>query len=119
MDRTYVAPEAACGEIRLIYRLTRINKAAGDAAAPPRLPMTLNLVLKAKGEGSANHLRRDRQALAYMLPLVKRCSPTDGPLDLIGYENIDRIETNLQIAHAPKSSDARLPHRLSAEGVSL
>ena len=48
MDRTYVA-EASCGEIRLIYRLTRINKAAGDDAAPPRLPMTLNLVLKAKG----------------------------------------------------------------------
>ncbi len=48
MDRTYVA-EASCGEIRLIYRLTRINKAAGDDASPPRLPMTLNLVLKAKG----------------------------------------------------------------------
>ena len=30
MDRTYVA-EANCGEIRLIYRLTRMNKAAGDA----------------------------------------------------------------------------------------
>ena len=50
MDRTYVA-EASCGEIRLIYRLTRINKAAGDDAAPPRLPMTLNLVLKAKARG--------------------------------------------------------------------
>ena len=28
----------------------------------------------------------------------------DGPLDLIEPENIDRIETNLQIAHAPKSA---------------
>ncbi len=28
----------------------------------------------------------------------------DGPLDMVGYENIDRIETNLQIAHAPKSA---------------
>ena len=27
-----------------------------------------------------------------------------GPLDLFGHENIDRIETNLQIAHAPKSA---------------
>ena len=35
MDRTYVA-EASCGEIRLIYRLTRMNKAAGDDASPPR-----------------------------------------------------------------------------------
>ena len=51
MDRTYVS-EASCGEIRLIYRLTQINKAAGDDASPPRLPMTLNLVLKAKGVGS-------------------------------------------------------------------
>ncbi len=51
MDRTYVS-EASCGEVRLIYRLTRINKAAGDDASPPRLPMTLNLVLKTKGVGS-------------------------------------------------------------------
>jgi hypothetical protein len=29
---------------------------------------------------------------------------SDGPLDLIRPENIDRIETNLQIAHAPKSA---------------
>ena len=28
---------------------------------------------------------------------------TNGPLDLVRPENIDRIETNLQIAHAPKS----------------
>ena len=28
----------------------------------------------------------------------------DGPLDLIGPADIDRIETNLQIAHAPKSA---------------
>src|SRR4030095_7026586 len=41
MDRTYVA-EANCGEIRLIYRLTRMNEAAGDDASPPRLPIALN-----------------------------------------------------------------------------
>ena len=29
---------------------------------------------------------------------------SDGPLDLIEPENIDLIETNLQIAHAPKSA---------------
>src|SRR6476469_9079453 len=32
MDRTYAA-EAGCGEVRLIYRLTRMNKAAGDDAS--------------------------------------------------------------------------------------
>jgi len=101
MDRTYVA-EASCGEIRLIYRLTRMNKAAGDDAAPPRLPMTLNLVLRARGEGTtitcaeiAN--RWLSEGLGGILPAK------EGPLDLIGHENIDRIEINLQIAHAPKS----------------
>jgi hypothetical protein len=96
MDRTYVA-EASCGEIRLIYRLTRINKAAGDDASPPRLPMTLNLVVKAKGEGAA--IACSEIAARWLAPPAK-----DGPLDLINHENIDRIETNLQIAHAPKSA---------------
>ena len=35
---------------------------------------------------------------------ARNCQAKDGPLDLIGHENIDRIETNLQIAHAPKSA---------------
>ena len=102
MDRTYAA-EASCGEIRLIYRLTRMNKAAGDDASPPRLPMTLNLVLKAKGEGST--ITCSEIANRWLAaPLGGAPSARDGPLDLIDYQNIDRIETNLQIAHAPKSS---------------
>jgi hypothetical protein len=102
MDRTYAA-EASCGEIRLIYRLTRMNKTAGDNASPPRLPMTLNLVLKAKGEGSA--LTCSEIANRWLAaPLGGTLSGRDGPLDLIDHQNIDRIETNLQIAHAPKSS---------------
>jgi mono/diheme cytochrome c family protein len=36
--------------------------------------------------------------------LAEKLTATDGPLDLIGSESIDRIETNLQIAHAPKSA---------------
>ncbi|NOJ44487.1 hypothetical protein [Bradyrhizobium australiense] len=96
MDRTYAA-EASCGEIRLIYRLTRMNKAAGDNASPPRLPMTLNLVLKARAEGSAI-------ACSEIARRWLGASASDGPLDLIDYQNVDRIETNLQIAHAPKSS---------------
>jgi len=102
MDRTYVA-EAACGEIRLIYRLTRINKATGDNAPPRRLPMTLNLVLKAKAEDSSITCSEiARRWLA--APAGGGLAEKDSPLDLIGAENIDRIETNLQIAHAPKSS---------------
>ena len=35
--------------------------------------------------------------------LAEKLTAKDGPLDLIRPEDIDRIETNLQIAHAPKS----------------
>src|SRR5256886_4312755 len=102
MDRTYAA-EASCGEIRLIYRLTRMNNAAGDDASPPRLPMKPNPVLKARGERSTIACSEiaDRWLAA---PLGGSLSAKDGPLDPIGHENIDRIENNLQIAHAPKTS---------------
>ena len=36
--------------------------------------------------------------------LATKLISKDGPLDSIKPENIDRIETNLQIAHAPKSA---------------
>src|SRR5258708_24885234 len=50
MDRAYLS-ENNCGEIRLIYRLTRTDMPeAGDGAAPPRLPLTLNVVVRAQGE---------------------------------------------------------------------
>ena len=98
MDRAYVS-EAACGEIRLVYRLVRMNMPeSGDNMASPRLPMMLNLVLKAKGEGSSV------TCFAIADRWLAVGAPTKDLLDLIGHENIDRIETNLQIAHAPKSA---------------
>ncbi len=113
MDRAYVSPDS-CGEIRLIYRLTRTE--AGEAASP-RLPMTLNIVLKAKADnavaadgaaiGCAGIARRWLDSGESQLSgaeLATRLSSKDGPLDSIKPENIDRIETNLQIAHAPKST---------------
>jgi hypothetical protein len=111
MDRAYVAHDN-CGEIRLIYRLTQTNAAAiGEAAVTPRLPMTLNVVLKAKGEGTAitcaEIARRWLAAgslTATGADLAKKLMAPGGALDLLGAENIDRIETNLQIAHAPKST---------------
>ena len=70
MDRAYVSPES-CGEVRLIYRLTRSAAAqAGEGAPSSRLPMTLNVVLKARGDnvigrdGVTISLRRDRPAMA-------------------------------------------------------
>ncbi len=111
MDRAYVAP-ANCGEIRLIYRLTQTNAAAiGEAAVTPRLPMTLNVVLKAKGDGEAITCAEIAQRwlavgslTATGAELAGKLTAPGGALDLVGPENIDRIETNLQIAHAPKST---------------
>jgi hypothetical protein len=117
MDRAYVS-EANCGEIRLIYRLTRTDMPeAGDDTPSPRLPMTLNVVLKARSDNAvggsdvaitcAEIARRWLAAGDSSLTgveLAAELTAKDGPLDLIGPENIDRIETNLQIAHAPKSA---------------
>lgn len=112
MDRAYLS-EANCGEVRLIYRLVRTDvAAAGDNAASPRLPMTLNIVLKAKGDGvkamTCAEIAR-RWLAAADLPLTgpelaAKLLSAEGPLDLIRPENVARIETNLQIAHAPKSA---------------
>lgn len=119
MDRAFLSPES-CGEVRLLYRLTRIAPEpapAGEEEASPRLPMTLNIVLKARGGAmidargvgiSCAEIAR-RWLAAGELPLTgaalaERLVAKDGPLDLVRSENIDRIETNLQIAHAPKSA---------------
>jgi hypothetical protein len=115
MDRAYL-DEAHCGEIRLLYRLTRSAMPETSDAASPRLPMTLNVVLKAKGDRAvdgngqpitcATIARRWLAAgdlTATGTELAGRLTAKDGPLDLVAPENIARIETNLQIAHAPKS----------------
>jgi hypothetical protein len=115
MDRAYVSPDT-CGEIRLIYRLARTDvPEAGDAAASPRLPMTLNIVLKARGATDAgvkattcSEIARRWLAAGDLslagAELAAKLTSHDGPLDLVGPENVYRIETNLQIAHAPKSA---------------
>jgi hypothetical protein len=117
MDRAYLT-EANCGEIRLIYRLTRTDvPETGDAATSPRLPMTLNVVLKAKADHATT---RDGAAISCAeiarrwlatadspltgAELAEQLLSSNGPLDLIEPANIDLMETNLQIAHVPKSA---------------
>ena len=112
MDRAYVDPQG-CGEIRLIYRLTQIDAPLlGEHGASARLPMTLNLVLKAKGSGSAASLscgtiaRRWLETADWALTgpaLAEKLTSDGGPLALIGPDNVERIETNIQIAHVPQS----------------
>jgi hypothetical protein len=105
-----VAPET-CGEIRLIYRLIPTNVAqAADSLASPRLPMTLNVVLRAKGDRAAVTCAEvaRRWLAAADLPLTgaalaEKLAAPDGPLGLIAPEDVDRIETNIQIVHALKS----------------
>src|SRR5712671_515381 len=117
MDRAYLS-EANCGEIRLIYRLTRTGAPeTGENAVSPRLPMTLNVVLKAKRDNALDGsgvkitcAEIARRWLAFGestltgVELAQKLTSKDGPLGLVRPENIDRIETNLQIAHAPKSA---------------
>ena len=113
MDRAFVAPES-CGEIRLIYRLTQIDAPpVGDHGASARLPMTFNLVLKAKtvvDNGAAltcaTIARRWLDTANWSLTgvaLAEKLMSPDGPLVSMGSDNIDRIETNLQIAHVTQS----------------
>ena len=116
MDRAYVAPDD-CGEIRLIYRLVRAKvPGTDDKALLPRLPMTLNLILKARA-GPVDHkgtavscaeIARRWLALGELSPSGRppegKVPVEDDPLDLIHNQSIDRIETNLQIAHAPKTA---------------
>jgi hypothetical protein len=118
MDRAYVAPES-CGEIRLLYRLTQTDaQAIGEAAVSPRLPMTLNVVLRAKGgvpvDGKGIPITCTEIAKRWLTAggmtesgpeLAAKLTAPGGALDLIAPENIYSIETNLQIAHAPKSSN--------------
>jgi hypothetical protein len=126
MDRAYVSPET-CGEIRLIYRLTRAGDAeAVENAQSPRLPMTLNVVLRAKGEkklvpgGIAITCKEIAQrwlASAMATDRRRTCDQADvggRTAQFVEPADVDRIETNLPIAHAPKSG-ARFPDRLSVE----
>ncbi|MGY8666826.1 hypothetical protein Q3C01_31340 [Bradyrhizobium sp. UFLA05-109] len=105
MDRAYVS-EASCGEIRLIYRLARFETNPDGGKTASRLPMTFNLVLKA---------RDDRQAVPSgkqlaCAEIARRWLANDHPLELIEqlpfpYDAlVDRIETNIQIAVMPKSA---------------
>jgi hypothetical protein len=115
MDRAYVDPRS-CGEIRLIYRLAEIDAPpVGDHGGSARLPMTLNLVLKAKadradGSGAAptcaTIARRWLESGDWPLTgaaLAEKLTADGGPLASIGPDSIDRLETNLQIAHVSQS----------------
>jgi hypothetical protein len=115
MDRAYVS-ETSCGEIRLIYRLTQTGAGGiGEAAVSPRLPMTLNVILKARGHADSGgvaptcaEIARRWLAAGQLTvtgeELAEKLVAAGGALELVEPQAVFRIETNLQIAHAPKSA---------------
>ncbi|WP_342738245.1 hypothetical protein [Bradyrhizobium sp. B117] len=105
MDRAYVSEES-CGEIRLIYRLARFDNKPDGGKTATRLPMTFNLVMKA---------RDPHQTDASGKPLTcaevaRRWLDNGDWQGLIGGSvhpsdvTLDRIETNIQVSVAPKSA---------------
>ena len=132
VDRAYV-DAASCGEIRLIYRLARTAAApTGDNAASPRLPMTLNLVLKAKGDRAMDRDGKPitcadiaRRWLAISeLSLTGRnwrtdCSAWMGLSISIDYRKHRPHRDQSADRACAEIGGPRFPHRLSPEGVRL
>lgn len=110
MDRAYVSSRQ-CGEIRLIYRPIANSDSASKDSPPSRLPMTLNLVMKAKPanvrEATCAELARRWLAMADQPPVSERATmliARGGALEWVAHHAIDRIEIDVQIARA--SADA-------------
>lgn len=105
MDRAYVSEEA-CGEIRLIYRLARFDAGPDGTTTATRLPMTFNLVMKAR---DARQVASNGKPVS-CAEIARRWLDNGDWQGLIGSSSqpydamLDRIETNIQISIAPKSS---------------
>jgi mono/diheme cytochrome c family protein len=105
MDRAYVSEEF-CGEIRLIYRLARFETKPDGGKTTTRLPMTLNLVMKAR---DAHQMDGSGKPIT-CAEVARRWLDNGDWQGLIGssfypYDAmLDRIETNIQISVAAKSA---------------
>ncbi|MCK1391573.1 hypothetical protein [Bradyrhizobium sp. 1] len=105
MDRAYVS-EDSCGEIRLIYRLARFETKPDGGSSATRLPMTFNLVMKAR---DARQMDANGKPVT-CAEIARRWLDNGDWQGLIGspfspYDAmLDRIETNIQISIAPKSA---------------
>lgn len=102
MDRAYVAEES-CGEIRLIYRLARFDSKPDGGKTATRLPMTFNLVMKAR---DPRQMGPNGEPIG-CAEIARRWLDNGNWRGLIGGRDdamLDRIETNIQISVAPKSA---------------
>ncbi|MCK1384145.1 hypothetical protein [Bradyrhizobium sp. 21] len=104
MDRAYVADDS-CGEIRLIYRLAHFDSKPDGSKTATRLPMTFNLVMKAR---DARQMDANGKPVT-CAEIARRWLDNGDWQGLIGspfypYDAmLDRIETNIQISIAAKS----------------
>ncbi|MBR1089667.1 hypothetical protein JQ621_19570 [Bradyrhizobium manausense] len=105
MDRAYVSEES-CGEVRLIYRLARFEQKQDGGSTATRLPMTFNLVMKAR---DARQIDASGKPIT-CAEVARRWLGNGDWQGLIGSRTapydamIDRIETNIQISISPKSA---------------
>lgn len=135
MDRAFRSPQT-CGEIRLIYRLSyRVQAAnlrqvrnargerdlerAGEITTQSRLPMTVNLVLRARNSPpSGQPVAISCQDLAKRWiaagtsgqngrDLARLLLGADGALALVEPSQIDRMETNIQVVRVPATVVAK------------
>jgi hypothetical protein len=107
MDRAYKSPES-CGETRLIYRLA-YNVTQHNENISSRLPMTVNLVFKAKRPNSEISCQQLAQSwLNIQISenkkfVVQQILSNSGPLSKthFGVENFEQLELNLQLVRWP------------------
>ncbi|KJC45349.1 hypothetical protein [Bradyrhizobium sp. LTSP857] len=105
MDRAYVSEES-CGEIRLIYRLARFETNPDGSKSATRLPMTFNLVMKARDARQTDSSGKP----VTCAEVARRWLGNGDWQGLIGSRSapydamIDRIETNIQISISAKSA---------------
>jgi len=102
MDRAYVSEES-CGEIRLIYRLARFDSRPDGGKVATRLPMTFNLIMKAR---DARQTEGNGKPIS-CAEIARRWLDNGNWQELIRGQDdsmLDRIETNIQISVAPKSA---------------
>lgn len=111
MDRAYVSPDQ-CGEIRLIYRPIANYDSTSKDTPPSRLPMTFNLVMKAKpadADITCAELAKRWLALGdSTLAGAERAAlltAKGGALEWITSDAIDRIELNIQAAREAANAD--------------
>jgi hypothetical protein len=123
MDRAYRDRET-CGETRLIYRLA-YREPSSQGVLESRLPMSLNVVMRARGQASpftcaeiaGRWLATGNTGLSGAA-LARKLSEPGGLLETLHPQQIDRLESNIQVIRVPVQLSA-LTRRLGGHAEYL